>query len=382
MKLSDLLEAARDEAPAARYTVDDVVAAGRRRRNRNRSVWALAAVAAVAVAIGVPQIVARHPDPPTLPVAPTQPTRPLDRIFKGFKVGGFEVGDPEWVGINNQSTYITRPRAGFKTPWFAGTLNVYRTGFEPRQAWMAGTVDPTKAIEGRPAFFAQPRSGYDRDRPDQVFVWHYARDAVAVITSYDGRLSRADMRRLASSFGTTPKQPVRQIYSAGWLPPGLKLVAVHHEPLDTGSALFAPEAVATDYEVFAHGVHSSNIQNVTYTLKDGGWLNFLATLPAGGLAIDGLWSDRTNLNGGYRSGQGVACEKRSPIDAANVGTDQCYVEGDSYETSVTVRAGEDIAGDDLRRVAASVRFVGPRKDQASWVPATESFPTSAQVPRD
>ena len=380
MKLSDLLEAARDEAPAARYTVDDVVAAGRRRRNRNRSVWALAAVVAVAVAIGVPQIVARHPDPPTLPVAPTQPTRPLDRIFKGFKVGAFEVGDPEWVGINNQSTYITRPRAGYKTPWFAGTLNVYRTGFEPRQAWMTGTADPTEAIEDRPAFFAQPRPGYDRDRPDQVLAWHYAQDAVAVITSYDGRLSRAEMRRLASSFRTTLKQPVRQIYSAGWLPPGLKLVAVHHEPLDTGSALFAPEAAAPDYEVFAHGVHASNIQAVTYTLKQGGWFNPLATLPPGGLAIDGLWSDP--INAGYRDGEGPACEKRTPIDAANVGTDQCYIQGDNYETSVTVRAGEAVPVDDLRKVAASIRFAGPREANSSWVPATESFPTSAQLPRD
>src|SRR5689334_17882307 len=111
MKLSDLLETAREDAPAARYTVDDIVAAGRRRGRRHNAGWALAAVAAVMVAIGLPQIVSRAPDSRPLPAAPTHIPRPLDLLFKSFKVGSFTIGDPEWVGINNQSTYITRPRA-------------------------------------------------------------------------------------------------------------------------------------------------------------------------------------------------------------------------------------------------------------------------------
>ena len=182
MKLSDLLEAAHSTAPAARYTVDDFVVAGRRRKRRRNAGWAVAAVVAVAVAVGIPQVLLRHDDAGPLPATPAPPTRPLNYLFESYTVKGQEqdltltVGDPEWVGVNNQNTYIVRATPRNRMPKRVGDLTVFRTGFDASRNWADATVTATEPIGGRPAFFAVPsRPAADGPEvPDRLLIWQYA----------------------------------------------------------------------------------------------------------------------------------------------------------------------------------------------------------------
>ncbi|MBM2617937.1 hypothetical protein JIG36_20475 [Actinoplanes sp. LDG1-06] len=385
MKLSDLLE----DAPPPRFTVDDFIRAGRRRRRRRNAGWAIAAVVAVAIAIGVPQILTRPPSHPVNPV-PT-PTRALDRLFKTYQVGDLTVGDPEWVGVNNQTTYIGRDRPPGRPLRAVGILNVYRAGFEPTRAW-AEKVTPTDPIGGRPAYFAAARPARDNGiwKPVRVLVWQYADNATAVVTAYDRYLGLddAEMRAVASRFvlQATP-QPIRQRYTVSWTPPGLRLAAVEYSMRGPGSVVFVPEAAAATFESTAlDGETAGFLANLDTKNQNFGPI----AVPPGGMVMD--------LLGGGRSDQGPVPEcgpKRFPDFNAETNaswTRQCVAQivpistaGDPDSTTglyLTVRAGDAVPLDHLRQVAASSKPTGPMARPDSWKPSVEAFPTSAQLPRD
>ncbi|MBL7260893.1 hypothetical protein [Paractinoplanes lichenicola] len=389
MKLSDLLEG----APPARYTVDDFVTAGRRRKRRRNAGWAIAAVVAVAIAIGVPQILTRQQ---THPVTPEPaPTRALDRLFKTYKVGALTVGDPEWVGVNNQTTYIGRDRPPGRPLRAVGTLSVYRPGFNPTPAWDSASV--TEPIGGRSAYFAQPRAtGYDVGvwTPTRVLVWQYAENATAVVTAYDRHLglTETEMRAVAAKFAlqATP-QPIRQAYTVGHTPPGLKLAAVEYSMRGQGSVVFVPDAASAEFES---------------TFRDSETEQLLANLdpqnrripgptpvPPGGMVIDfrlGGSSEigpepecRANKNPGLAPYAGPTWTTECRVMIVPLPDESAPLDQDSPTgVQLTVRAGDSVSADQLRQVAASAKSTGPFGVASSWTPSVEAFPTSAQLPRD
>lgn len=373
MNLSDLMNTVREDAPAARYTVDDFVAAGRRRKRRRNSGWAVAAVLAVAVAIGVPQIVARPHTPQPINPAPSMP-RPLNLVIESYQVNDLIVGDQEWAGLNNQTTYVGRETNGGKMYRPVGKLTVYRAGYTPQRQW--GSIGPTEEIRGRHAFFAAPGLFADDGvrSADQVFVWWYADDALAVMSSYDRQMTRAEMSRLASAFEPARvTQPVLQAYTTSWVPPGLRLAAVENDWLGHQAAMFVPAAKAADFAVTANGWWTEQLLAVSNPGNTD--VPAPAPIPPGGVVIE----IRPETGGAVAETPlcrpGGSSPRRSPASG------ECSVRLDA-ETALTVRGGEGVPAAQIEQIATATRLRGPRADPASWQPATESFPTSAQVPRD
>ncbi|GAB2613996.1 hypothetical protein Aab01nite_70450 [Paractinoplanes abujensis] len=384
MKLSDLLEG----APPARYTVDDFVAAGRRRKRRRNAGWAIAAVVAVAIAIGVPQILTRPQAHPVTP-APT-PTRALNRLFQTYKVGPLTVGDPEWVGVNNQTTYIGRDRPPGRPLRAVGILDVYRPGFEPPRTWTE-KVTPTAPIGGRPAFFASARPGPDNGiwKPVRVLVWKYADNATAVVTAYDRYLglSEAEMRAVAARFAlqATP-QPIRQRYTVGWTPPGMRLAAVEYSMRGNASVVFVPDKASTRFVSTALDHQTAGfLYNLDTKNRNFGPV----AVPPDGMVIDVM------SGGSSERGPDPECGPNEYQDVFATDASwsrQCRVQAEPIPTDrsgslsngmmMTVRAGDAVSLDQLRQVAASIRPVGPPERTDSWTPSVEAFPTSAQLPRD
>jgi hypothetical protein len=205
MKLSDLLETVREDPPAGRYTVDDVVAAGRRRKRRRNTGWAIAALLAVFAAIGVPQLVARPSVPPVTPLPPK--AGPLDLLFSGYRSGDLRVGDPEWVSLTNQLASIGREVAPgvYRS---VGRLVLYPAGSVPRTYWLEHPKEPAGSINGHEAsFITVSRNAVVKNT--SLLTWQNADGSVVLMASHENRLSRGEMVRLATAFRVTAPRPAR-----------------------------------------------------------------------------------------------------------------------------------------------------------------------------
>ncbi|MBU2667749.1 hypothetical protein KOI35_29980 [Actinoplanes bogorensis] len=386
MKLSDLLEG----APPARYSVDDFVSAGRRRRRRRNAGWAIAAVVAVAIAIGVPQILTRHDDV-LLPAYPPG-AKPFDQIFSGYLSGDLRVGDPDWVSVNNQTTWIARavPSSASLSSRpsvyeSAGRLALYRPGFTPPDLWDAATVAAAEPIRGGQAYFAKPTVTAG-NRADRLLVWEYADGALGVVMSY-GELSRKEMVRVATAFRLSEARPARQSYAVSWVPPGLRLVAVEGGRGGSPTAVFVPARDSAGFtidprvdqtEMTTAGWSSPTVDSAG-NVVDYAFPMPLSSppgytpVPPGGIAI--------GMTPGFTARLGRTPTCRSVIESRSWGQSpdtpatECEVapDNDSY---LVARSSPDVPIADLKRMAVSGRLTEAERT------TVESFPTSAQVPSD
>ncbi|SNY67928.1 hypothetical protein [Paractinoplanes atraurantiacus] len=225
-QLSDLLEeAARQDAPPLRHTVDDVVIAGKRRTTRRNFGWASVAAVAVAAAIGVPQLlIPRAPEPVPLLVAPATTTSAPSAAaapkaaysFKGYAAGRLRVADPTGWRLADQNAEIRR---GATT---VGTLTVYNGGVDPRRVYRDGTVTTTDPVGGHPAVLIVPKDG---EAADAMLAWEYGRGAWATVAMLEPNAER-DARQVAEAFRSSPAYDVTIPLRAGTVPPGYQIMSV------------------------------------------------------------------------------------------------------------------------------------------------------------
>ena len=207
-----------------------------------------------------------------------------------------------------------------------------------------------------------------------MLVWQYADDAAAVVTSYDAKLSRDEMRRVAAAFtGTTPR-PVRQPYTSTWIPPHLRLVAVETPDEGRGWAVFVPEPASGAFTVTARGDRTRQLLASAFPGDPA--VPALTPVPSGAIVLGVSRSSDSSV------GPTPLCRPAGDRGAPFLdGSATCTV-ALADKVTLTVRGYGSVPLDDLRRVAEAGRAVGAFGEGArGGVAATEAFPTSVQVPR-
>jgi hypothetical protein len=376
MKLSDLLEAARDDAPAARYTVDDVVAAGRRRKRRRNTGWAIAALLAVFAAIGVPQLVARPSVPPATPPPPRSGS--LDLLFSGYRSGDLRVGDPEWVSLTNQLASIGREVSPgvYRS---VGRIAFYPAGSPAQTFWLGGPMEPAGVINGHEAnFITVSRNALVKDTT--LLTWKNADGSMVLMAAHVNRLSRAEMVRLATAFRVSSPRPARLPFAISWVPPTMRLVAVDVSRPEAATALVTPARDGIGFELepvyeqaaFVDAWSNPSLNSAPRPIG----LSFPrstpgnASAPSGGIVI--------GVQRGFVPGTGPTPDCAEFTGQFHVR--QCVAAPDAT-SNVVARAGYDVPAADLERVATAARTVGVINDPETWPTAREALPASAWVER-
>jgi hypothetical protein len=266
--MRDILLMAKGDAPPARHSVDEIIAAGRRRRRRafayrvGGAGMVAAAVATAAVLVSVNLTVAGGQGTLVLPaVAPPTPTTPAPSppftfTFGGYQVGGYRVLAPDEVTPAYQAAGVMRDVEGANgkvTTRYAGSLTVYQPRMFDPARFRTGT---RLTVHGREAFQAklqrQPLGTWDggvevfttpgKAKPKTFTVdalaWQYAPDAWAVL---EGELSGdangfpvADQLKVAERFAVTSGDLVRARlpFRTGHLPAGFTLQSVSGQSMN------------------------------------------------------------------------------------------------------------------------------------------------------
>ncbi|MEV6636545.1 hypothetical protein AB0M54_37970 [Actinoplanes sp. NPDC051470] len=257
-ELSEMLEDAKANPPAPRYTVDDVVVAGRRLRARRRATWsglaAAAAVVAVAGVITVPRLVGATPSagPPEVTAAApvtagkTDPLRypksPWEYAFRGYRAGEFTVNDPYLVTADFQQATVrigddvdeiytddTKKTVARSEPARNLLLTVYRPGrYDPKQ--FAGG-EPV-SVGGKPGLF-QADTQIEGDRSPigghRGLAWQYATNGWAVLNTLipdeAGRAGKANLVAVAAGLSGSAAYPATVAMKLREVPPGYRLDA-------------------------------------------------------------------------------------------------------------------------------------------------------------
>ncbi|GAA2695021.1 hypothetical protein [Actinoplanes palleronii] len=240
MQLSDLLEAARADAPPARYDVDHVVRAGRRLRRRRRTAWVAGVALAVAAVIGVPQWL-HGPDRRSAPVVQPGPVVPslvpFDYTFTGYRAGRFTVTDPLSLSLGWMFAKITDD--GSKKPGCAVMchLSIGLPG-APLPAGITGERITAEPINGRPAYFLADKGGI------RYLIWDYADGAYAHVQApVPLAMTKAEMRQIAEGFRPGAARAAHLGFRMTYVPADYRLTNVT-TPAGSPSARFEVAEVA------------------------------------------------------------------------------------------------------------------------------------------
>ena len=269
MQLSELFDEARADAPPARYDVEDAVRAGRRHRRRRQAGWGALAAVAVAAAIGVPQLTAGAADqsrrvavPGTSPAARARATPgpaasvlgvPVPGVsasgasapgasapggsapagpgpgssapavaftFRGYTAGPFEVQAPHSWRLADQGANIRKDGRQ------VGFLWMYRPGIANTFARIKGAqVAAADPVDGRTAYLATaPATG---GAPRDIYLaWDQPDGGMAVMGSWQGRMTIRELRQVAEAYRPAVAYPVRIPLRVSDLPAGYRAVAI------------------------------------------------------------------------------------------------------------------------------------------------------------
>jgi hypothetical protein len=334
MRIDELLDDARADAPPMRRDVDDMVAAGRNRLRRRNAGWAIAAVVAVATAIGVPQIVTRPPAVPlAVDLAPSEnpgvkpgekPRFAFEPIFQGYRVDGFTVEDPVAMTLAWTAAGIFRPGVDESV----GAVRVYPPGVEPNSMDKAERTgaDP---VGGREAYYLTRA-----DNGEKRLLWTIV-DGSTVEVSAAAGMSRAEVRRVADGFRTGSATPLRTALIAAYLPADYRLI---------DSSAFMARFVPA--ERAAQMLDTANREPQT-----------------------GVVRNLVNISVEPKAAHAEATAEARCVDDVPVCT--VLVADGRYQLTVS---GQGIDAIRLRKIFDSVTVMDP-EDKATWHPVGEAFPT-------
>lgn len=219
-KLSDLLTVAKSDPPPARYSTDDVVAAGRRLKHRRQGAWVAAAVAVAVVAAGVAVPRFAGPDVAPTPAAPVAGTIAYPPgPFEGNLVAGTVAG---WTSSGTVSVTPAYQVAVLTRGADSGQVTVFRPS----------VFDATEARGRWEAVAVRDRPGYYRDG---TLIWEYAEDAWATvsISGFPPDL-QAQLAAIAAEVSTGAAQPMRVGVRFGYVPAGYRLASAQESPARDG----------------------------------------------------------------------------------------------------------------------------------------------------
>ena len=305
--MQEILQIAKADAPPAQYSVEDIVAAGRRRRRRAfvqrvggaGVVGVAVATAAVLTAVNLALPNDRRAETPVLPASPPAPTAPAPSPPFTFTFGGYWVDDyrvlaPDEVTPAYQTAGVMRDSKaadGKVTTQYVGTLTVYQPKIFDPARFRAGTK---LTVQGREAFkielHQQVLGGWNDDRyvikergagdpTVAALAWQYAPDTWATLigegSSATAAFTTADEVKVAEGFTVAAGDPVRAKvpFRIGYLPDGFTLQSISGQSLTAeqrGMVTFAyakPQPSNTPVAVNPSDViHGSTVTSVVISI--------------------------------------------------------------------------------------------------------------------
>lgn len=262
--IRDVLESARDTAPAPRTTTGDIIIrAGRIRARRRFAAATGAGAACLAVAVG--GVAGLSSPPPAQQPAAQQPaaiTLPAGfaTVLGDSRVGDYRIGPVGEVTPGYQEVPVYRDGAtwpgddGKNYPLVDGTITVYQPGvYDPatfRRPDPQARFGPefTVTVAGRPGVgheITYAAGVQDLGGPSMspsfdpagrfsrvALAWQYAANAWATYVPRDARVrqSTEDAVAIAEALTVVPERPVRMPYRFGYLPQGWQPIAVTETP--------------------------------------------------------------------------------------------------------------------------------------------------------
>jgi len=352
-ELSDMLEAGKENAPPPRYSVDDAVAAGRKRQRRRTvltGAGSAAVVVAVATAIAVPQIVTDKgpatqgnaaPAAASKAAAPAPFAYPADNFtgnITGFKSGDLTVTDTVHV-----------------TPGYQVAVVVYRKGvYDPKKIKTAEqvTVDghagyfqkslPGKAPEGLKGKI--PASAFDTPAS---LAWQYDDNAWAVVSvAARVKATQQEVAAIAAKVTAGAAKPVTVDFKLSYVPKGYELAAagpssVLNSPLEGESYV---RLLKGDFPY----------RGLTAPAQDPFVVND-KQLPVVQLTLYPKW------NGKYRSATTPSCPEPG----------LCYRTTDNGKYELELSGGGFLSDPEMIKMLNSVTFADP-SDPGTWFKATDA----------
>jgi hypothetical protein len=258
LELSDMLTDAKSNPPPPRYSVEDAVAAGRKRQRRLRAAWtgagSAAAVVAVAAAIAVPQIVAnKRPTGPGLAAPAASGTKkqqpaafayPADKFsgnIVGFTSGELKVSPTVHVTPGYQVAVIVGPGHGTPVQDPAGKIHQTANDVGQVVVYRKGAFDPSKiesgeraTVNGNPGFYQKPEvlqpadnklpAGSQQSRA--TLTWQYADNAWAVVSANaNANITKQQLVVLAGKVTSGTPEPAKVGFRLSYVPAGFQLAA-------------------------------------------------------------------------------------------------------------------------------------------------------------
>ncbi|UQU62284.1 hypothetical protein COUCH_25000 [Couchioplanes caeruleus] len=271
----DVLESARDSAPAPRTSTDDIIARAGRIRTRRRLAAATGAGAAC-LAIAVAAVSGLGSAPATRQAAGQSAAQPggitlpagFTTVFGDARAGEYRIGPAGEVTSGYQEVPVYREGAtwpgddGKDYPLVDGMITVYRPGvYDPDSFRRAGSrtkLGPefTVTVAGRPGVghkvtYASamvnmpgspsaspsfdPAGGFTR----VALAWEYEPGAWATYVPGDAQVNQSteDAVAVAEALSVVPERPVRAPYRFGYLPAGWQPIAVTETDADLSTTV-------------------------------------------------------------------------------------------------------------------------------------------------
>ncbi|BCJ43829.1 hypothetical protein GCM10010168_91280 [Actinoplanes ianthinogenes] len=349
MRLSELLDEVRAEAPPPRYDVDQVVAAGRRLQWRRRVAAAAAAVLTVTAVVAVPQL-AGGPPPSrlTAPVAQVVPM-PFTYAYDGFTAGRFRVEETHEATIDWTLNMITDVRDPDRCRMQC-MLGVRATAVTDPVFQRERSRTAAEPINGRPAYWL-----LDREMGDLVLLWEYADDGWAFIArpnmkvEADAPMSRDEMRTVAAAFRPGSARTVPSPFRPSYLPADWRLVETRGIK---GSSTAILRKVATAESMRQP---TSRTISVVKPPRAADLLELVAR-------PSGVNKTPTAEPICVKQSDGGYCRMRMP----------------ERDLDLDVRGGTALSLDELRRITLGMTVADLGKP-ATWTPINDAFPASAQL---
>jgi len=378
LELSDMLKAGKENAPPPRYSVEDAVAAGRKRQRRQRTMFAgagsAAAVVAVAAAIAVPQIVAHDKPSPALPAAASSapkkksfayPAGDFTGNIAAFTSGELKITDAVHVTPGYQVAIVVAPGNGTDTidannkthhsPNDIGELVVYRKGvYNPKKIETAAKV----SVDGHPAYFqkslpGKAPTGLKGKVPDSAFdtpailAWEYGDNAWATVSAAArAKVGQQELVTIAGKVTAKAAVPVKVGFKLSYVPSGYELAAAG--PSD--SALLSPMA-GESYIRLLKG--DFPYKGLTAPAQDPFVVND-KQLPLVQLGLYPSWYSKHSAKTASCPDQGL-----------------CYLNTDDGKYVLELSGGGFLSNAEMIKMLNSVTFADPT-DAGTWFKATDA----------